>query len=123
MDGITIDIKKILNDYSSDIQEAIQAEAIAEAKAAVAELKNTSPKRTGKYRRGWRVSTTKGRHEIECEIYNENAGLTVLLEKPHHDRTGKRIITPKSAGHIQRVEEKYVKQFENNVEKIIQNGG
>lgn len=122
-DGEVIDITKILNDYSTDIQEALQAEAIATAREAVAELKNTSPKRTGKYRKGWRVQTTKSRYEIECEIYNENAGLTVLLEKPHHDRTGKRIITPRSAGHIARVEEKYVKKFENEAEKIIQNGG
>lgn len=121
MQELTIDIKKILNDYSEDIQEAIAAEAQLVAKQAVAELKHSSPKRTGNYAKGWRVKTTKGVGFIECEVHNANApGLTHLLEKPHLLRNGKR---SNPIVHIAPVEEKAVRDFENAVEKIIQNGG
>ena len=121
MDNI-LDINKILNDYSRDISEAIEAEAQEVAKKAQAELKATSPKRTGKYARGWRVNTTKSRNEIECIVYNTNPGLTMLLERTHAKRGGGSV-TPRSAGHIQRVEESSIKEYETEVEKIIQNGG
>lgn len=118
-----LDIHEILNEYSQDIQDAITNEAQVVAKKGVDVLKNTSPKRTGKYRKGWRVNTSKGRHEVSCTIYNQNAGLTVLLEKPHKDRTGTRTITPKSAGHIKKVDDMCNSEFEKNVEMIIKNGG
>lgn len=121
MDNI-LDINKILNDYSKDIQESIAAEAQEVAKKAQNELKATSPKRTGKYSRGWRVNTTKSRYEIECIVYNTNPGLTMLLERTHAKRGGG-TVTPKSAGHIQKVEEASIKEYETEVEKIIQNGG
>lgn len=121
MNDLALDIKKILNDYSNDIQEAIAAEAQAEAKKAATELKNSSPKRTGKYAKGWRVSTTKGVGFIECEVHNANApGLTHLLEKPHLLRNGK---LSKPQVHIAPIEEKITREFEQTVEKIIENGG
>lgn len=117
-----LDINKILHDYSLDIQEAITNEAQIVAKQAQATLKATSPKRTGKYAKGWRVSTTKSRGSVECEIYNTNPGLTFLLERTHAKRGGGSV-TPRSAGHIKRVEESSIKEYESHVEKIIQNGG
>lgn len=116
-----LDIKKILNEYSDDIQEAISADAQALAKEAAAELKHTSPKRTGNYAKGWRVKTTKGVGFIECEVYNANApGLTHLLEKPHLLRNGRK---SKPIVHIAPIEEKVNKKYEQDVENIIENGG
>lgn len=116
-----LDINDILNEYSSDIQEAISEEAQKIAKEGVSELKNTSPKRTGKYGKGWRVKTTKGRGFIECTIHNStNWQLTHLLEKAHLKRNGG-LTSPKV--HIKPVEEKCIKEFERNVENIIKNGG
>ena len=116
-----LDVKDILNEYSEDIQEAISQEAINVANKGVKELKETSPKRTGKYSKGWRVKTKKGVGFIECTIHNAtNYQLTHLLEKPHLTRNGRRT-TPKV--HIAPVEEKCVDEFERNVEKIIQSGG
>jgi len=116
-----IDIKEILDDYSEDIQEAITEEAQIVAKKAQDELKNTSPKNTGKYRKGWRVSIQKGNGYVECVVHNAtDYQLTHLLEKPHLLRNG-RLSTPKV--HIRPVEESAVKEFESNVAKIIKNGG
>ena len=116
-----LDIKEILNDYSDDIQEGITEEAQKIAKEGASRLKNTSPKRTGNYSKGWRVKTTKGKGFVECIIHNStNYQLTHLLEKPHALRNGG-MSTPKV--HIAPVEQNCVKEYEKNVEKIIRNGG
>lgn len=116
-----IDISEILNDYSEDIQEAISKTAQEEASKGRSELVSTSPKRTGKYAKGWRVNTNKGRGFINCTIHNATSyQLTHLLEKPHATRNGG-ISTPKV--HIKPVEERIVKEYENKIEKIIKNGG
>ena len=116
-----LDVKEILNDYSDDIQSAITEEAQIIAKKGVAELKNKSPKRTGKYRKGWRVNTTKGRGFVECIVHNAtDYQLTHLLEKPHLLRNG-RLSRPQV--HIAPVEQQCVSEFERNVENIIKNGG
>lgn len=116
-----LDINKILNDYSSEIQEAIMEDAEKVSKNGAEKLKATSPKRTGKYARGWRVKTKKGNGFIECEIHNAtNWQLTHLLEKPHLKRNGGYTM-PKV--HIKPVEESCIAQFERDVENIIKNGG
>lgn len=120
-----LDINKILNDYSIEIQEAISNLCPNVAKEAQNELKATHKHkdRTGKFRKGWKVKTTKGNGTTSSIIYNTNAGLTQLLEKPHADRTGTRTIVPKSAGFMKTIEEKYNLKFEKDVENIIKNGG
>lgn len=116
-----IDIIDILDDYSSDIQEAITQDAQAVAKQGASKLKTTSPRRTGDYQKGWKVKTTKGRYSIECTIHNAtNWQLTHLLEKPHATRNGG-VTIPKV--HIQPVEQECINTYEKNVERIIQNGG
>ena len=116
-----IDIKDILNEYSEDIQEAINQEAIDVANKGMKELKETSPRRTGKYSKGWRVKTEKGRGFVNCTIHNAtNYQLTHLLEKPHLTRNGRRT-TPKV--HIAPVEEKCIEEFQKGVENIIRTGG
>ena len=116
-----LNIKDILNEYSIDIQEAITKDAQDVAKEAVSELKNTSPKLTGSYRKGWRVKTDKGKGFVDCIVHNAtDYQLTHLLEKPHLKRNGG-LTTPKV--HIYPVEQKSVKQYETDVENIIKNGG
>lgn len=116
-----LDIKDLLNEYSVDIQESIVKTAENVAKKGAEKLKQTSPKRTGKYSKGWRVRTTKGRGEVSSTIYNAtNWQLTHLLEKPHLLRNG-RLSTPKV--HIYPVEQQCIKEYETEVEKVIKNGG
>ena len=111
----------ILNEYSEDIQESITEEAQIVAKKGVAELKNKSPKRTGAYRKGWRVKTEKGKGYVSSIVHNAtNYQLTHLLEKPHALRNG-RLSRPQV--HIAPVEQMCVREYETNVENIIKNGG
>ena len=120
-----LDITKILNEYSTDIQETITEDAIRIAKDGADELKETSPHNTGKYRKGWKVKTTKGNGYVSCVIHNAtNWQLTHLLEKPHviRNKYGE-WGTSKPKVHIKPVETKSIDKFERDVENIIKNGG
>lgn len=122
MSDSILDIKEILNEYAEDIQEGISEEAISNSKQAVADLKKTSPKKSGKYARGWTVNTKKGRGQISCTVWNAKEWrLTHLLENGHINRDGK--TRTKAIPHIKPVEKKYVSEYEKNVENIIKNGG
>ena len=119
-----LDVSKILDKYAKDISKDITTDAEKVAKDGADELKNTSPKRTGKYRKGWRTKTDKLNNGGSSTIYNATAPqLTHLLERPHADRTGTRTITPKSVGHIEKVEKQCIKDYERLVENTIKNGG
>lgn len=119
-----LDVNKILDKYAKDISKDITTDAEKVAKDGADELKNTSPKRTGKYRKGWRTKTDKLSNGGSSTIYNATAPqLTHLLERPHADRTGTRTIIPKSVGHIEKVEKQCIKDYERLVENTIKNGG
>lgn len=121
MSDSIIDIKDILNEYSQDIQDGITQAAEDIAKRGANELKSTSPKRTGKYSKGWRVDKRSGKGFVHTTIYNAtNWQLTHLLEKPHLLRNGKKSV-PKV--HIEPVEQKCINDFQKEIEHIIKNGG
>ena len=121
-------INDILNDYSKEIQESITEKAIEVAKNGVNTLKQTSPKakkntsQRGRYARGWRVKTTKGKGFVNCIIHNAtDYQLTHLLEREHATANGGKYVPKKP--HIQPVNDMCVSDFKNGVEEIIRNGG
>lgn len=123
-----IDIKEILNDYSLDIQEGISDAVIKVAKDGANKLKNTTNTyhvRTGKYNKGWSVTTKKGRWETTSVIHNKLYMLTHLLERGHNivDRHGHKTGDARAFKHIAPVEATCIKDYEREVEQVIKNGG
>lgn len=115
-----MDIATILDDYSNDIYKEIEQASIDVAKEGASKLKQTSPKRTGKYRRGWRVKSVSNLDYFSSTIYNAtNWQLTHLLEKGHATRNGGRV-SPKV--HIRPVEEECIYKYERDVANIIKRG-
>lgn len=117
-----LDVTKILDSYAKEISKDIITDAEKVAKDGMDELRNTSPKRTGKYRKGWRVRTDKINGGGVSIIYNATSyQLTHLLEKPHLSRNGRTVVAPKV--HIAPVEAKCIKEYERRVENTIRDGG
>lgn len=120
-----LDINDILNEYSSDIQEGITEAAFKVAEDGKNKLKVTSPKRTGSYRKGWRVDKKSGKGYVHATIYNATDWqLTHLLEKPHviknqYGTWG----TSKPQVHIEPVEQECIQKYKKDVEQVIKNGG
>ena len=91
IEGIEIQMGVILDDYSKEVRRAVNNAQDKIAKEAVSKLKNTSPKKTGKYAKGWAVKRKKGSGGIvDVTVYNKNKPqITHLLENGHRVDNGK----------------------------------
>ena len=117
MIDLSDEINSILVEFNKDVQD-LQGEIAEEvAKEAVEKLKQTSPKRRGKYAKGW----AKRKNGNSYVIYNRTyPGLTHLLEHGHATRKpGKRV---KAIVHIKPVEDfvidEYPKRLKQEIEKL-----
>lgn len=80
-------MKELLDSVNKDVKEATKRNIDAVSKEAVQKLKNTSPRKTGSYAKGW---GTKRQGEMDVIVYNRtDAPLTHLLENGHVIRNKK----------------------------------
>ena len=74
--------------YTDEFKETLEEELEKIGKEAVEEVKTLSPKKTSKYRRGWRYVITKNRGAFKVTVHNKHYQLTHLLENSHLNRDG-----------------------------------
>lgn len=109
IDDLYAEVNRLLEEHAENVAEVVDEVAVDYAKIGVRQLREESPKRTGKYRKGWAYSKSKTRTGTEVTIYNKTEPqLTHLLEYGHAKRNGGRV--PGKA-HIKPVEEKIVDEF------------
>lgn len=114
--GIQKEFAKILSDYKEEIKEEISIVGDKVAKKTVSNLRKNSPKRKnngGDYAKGWRITTIKDKKIIHNKTEYH---LTHLLENGHAKVNGGRV---PGIPHIQLAEEQAVKEYINEVEKVI----
>lgn len=119
-----MDIATILDDYSKDIYEEMENASVEIAKKGASTLRKTSPKKTGKYKKGWRVKSTSNLHRFSSTIYNStNWQLTHLLEKGHKiNRNGQQVGVAGAKVHIRPVEQECIDEYYQEVTNIIKRG-
>ena len=82
--SVELQMEQILDDYSQEVRRAASNAQDKIAKEAVQKLKNTSPKKTGKYAKGWAVKRMRtGTGIPDVTIHNKVYQLTHLLENGH----------------------------------------
>lgn len=115
-------VNEILKAYGDHVTAGMKEAVKKIADEAKRETRNASPKRTGKYRKGWAVKDTSTRLSAEAIVHNRTSyQLTHLLEKGHALRRGGRTIGHvKAFPHIGPAEERAVKNFEKAVEKLAE---
>lgn len=119
IDKLADEIQKIAEGYVEEVNKAVEEVLPKVGKDAVKELKQTSPKRTGKYAKGWTSKVEKERLSTSVSIYNKDRyQLTHLLEKGHAKRGGGRV---PGHPHIKPAEEhasdKAIKQIKEKIKR------
>ena len=108
-----VNIDAIIKELNSDVKKGLQKSSKETAKEALAMLRKKSPRRTGKYAKGWKQRKVKD----QIILYNEDRGwLTHILEKPHALRNGG---MSKPQVHIKPVDEWVQEQAVKNFEEEL----
>lgn len=85
--SVAVQMKELLDTVNKDVQEATRKSIDEVSKEAVQKLRNTSPRKTGSYAKGWGV---KKQGRMDAVVYNRtDAPLTHLLENGHIVRNKK----------------------------------
>ena len=126
VDQLAAEIAKELSKYSQEVVEKVNISSEKVGKAAVKQLKRTSPRRPppigGKYAKSWTMSTEKEIGQPHKRIIHAKAPhyrLTHLLEHGHAKVGGGRV---EGRPHIRPAEEMVIKEFVAEVEEAIKRG-
>ena len=122
IDQLAAEIAKGLAEYSQDVVEKVNVSSEKVGKAAVKRLKQTSPKRYGKYAKSWAMKPEPEVGQPHKRIVHVKAPhyrLTHLLEHGHAKKGGGRV---EGKPHIRPAEEQVIKEFMAEVEEAIKRG-
>ena len=123
MDSVTVQLQNILDEYSEDVRRAANDSINRVAKEGVTKLRNTSPKKTGSYAKGWGLKKEGGTMGINTvTIHNRtDYQLTHLLENGHVVRNAKGTFGRAPAiKHIKPVEEWANQELPQEIERALQ---
>lgn len=119
VDKLTQDISKILAEYGNEVKENAAEISVEIAKKGAQALKSLSrqtfPKGSGLYAKGWTVETAGNVHrQVSWSnvIYNKYPGLPHLLEFGHAKRGGGRV---PGRTHIATVEQEVIDQYTREI--------
>ena len=120
--SITVQMDKILDSYSREVQEATNKAIDSVAKEAASKLRDTSPRKTGDYAKGWKVKKERGKDGLQTvTVHNKtNYQLTHLLENGHVVRNKKGTYgRTRPIKHIAPVEEWAVDELPREIEERL----
>ncbi len=118
INNVAAEIARGLAEYDQSVANDIKKIVDDVAAEGVSELKQTSPKLTGSYRRGWRKKQSYSDSRTKRNtVYNKtDYQLTHLLEYGHASRYGGRV---KPKVHIKPVEERMIESLETKIEEAV----
>jgi len=122
IDQLAAEIAQELSKYSQEVVEKVNISSEKVGKAAVKQLRRTSPKKTGEYAKSWTMTTEKelGQpHRRIIHVKDPHYRLTHLLEYGHAKVNGGRV---EGIPHIRPAEEMVIQEFVREVEEAIRRG-
>lgn len=107
-----------LSNYSAQVTERVKALVKTVAQDCKKDIQRRSPKRTGRYRKGWRTKAVyDGPGGIRVLVYNQTDGqLTHLLENGHAKAGGGRV---SGIPHIRLAEQKSERQLLQGLKGVL----
>ena len=112
-------VKDILQDYSVEVAKAAEEAVTEVSKEATKKLRQTSPKRSGKYGKGWASKVEKTATTAEATVYGKTGTyqLAHLLENGHAKRGGGRV---NGNTHIKPVEDWAISEVEKRIREKVE---
>ena len=118
VDDLAGEIVLAVKTYTEEVGAAIEEAVKETARALAADLRETSPKDTGEYAKGW---TARKEGPGRYVVYNKKKPqLTHLLEHGHAKRGGGRV---EGRPHIKPAKERHIPQLERKIVQILERGG
>lgn len=116
---ISNQIVNAMSQYSDAVKAEIQTELKSIADTALSKVKASSPRRTGKYQRGWRMMVETDGGTVKMTVYQKKPQyrLTHLLEEGHKKRGGRGFVSAKP--HIREIEEWAEAEAMKKIEKAV----
>jgi len=109
-------ISKEITEYSQEVTEALKENITEVANETQSRLKLTSPKRTGKYAKGWKIKKVyENKFDIRFVLFNTRYQLTHLLEFGHAKQNGGRT---RDFPHIGPAEEAATQSLTDRMKKL-----
>lgn len=116
MTDFTAQLTAALKEYSTTCEQEIQKAIDDVSKEAKKKLSSVSPARTGKYKKGWKVTVERRSGYYRAHIHNSRYQLTHLLEHGHNVRGGHSPAIP----HIADVEQWANQEIEKRIKEVLQ---
>ena len=117
IDELSDAIMSTLKEYQDNIVENVDKIVEKTGKELRDELKQTSPKKSGDYSKGWRVTKVSDKKGNKVVVVNNKIyQLTHLLENGHANRNGGRT---QAFPHIAPAEQKYIEEFIKEIEEAV----
>lgn len=116
INSVSSAVSNILEQYGDKVGDVLDEVIQEVAKEAKKELQATSPKRTGRYAKGWRTENTGSRISPGQTVYNTQPGLPHLLEFGHAKRGGGRTM---AQPHIAPVNDNIPQLVEERLERKL----
>lgn len=123
-DSLEIVLSKTLSDYGDAVSAGLAVEVGKAGRIAMKSVRNGSPKKTGAYRKGWKLKTERqiiNDDVASVTVYNKDRGyLTHLLENGHQKAGGGRVA---AIPHIKPAEEEARQYLDGTVQRVIEEAG
>lgn len=121
IDDLTDTVMKELNEYKKITADNLKKEVKKTGNKIKNEIQKNAPVKSGAYKKSWKVKTINERvNSLNLVVHSSNRyQLSHLLEFGHALRNGGR---SKANPHIKQAEELGIKEFEENIKRIIENG-
>lgn len=117
IDDLSEAVRAELEQYAGEVQEDVDAAVIRVARRCLKKIRRDSPKRSGAYRKGWRMKTEKGRLSTAAVIYNRTFYFLIhLLEDGYQKATGGRV---EGHPHVATAEQQAEKELLDELIKVL----
>lgn len=117
VDGLEDAVRAELEQYASEVQEDVDSAVVRVARRCLAQIRRNSPKKTGDYRKGWRLRTDKTRVSIREIIHNATDWRLIhLLEFGHQKASGGRV---EGEPHVEPAEQQAERELLTEITDIL----